>query len=281
MVALLSSVNLVLFVIQLFVNGLFSRNIGPMSRHYETLITPAPFAFRIWGLIYAFLAASVAVDCFWPSISFYESASNAKMLRALFAVACLMNMAWIVLFTNEYVNVATVTLMILWLSLFVLYSQIIADRRCIGFDLKKFVLSELGLTIYFAWTCAAMLISLAVTAQYVAGGYLSLTFYVALLSLLAVGALFAVIYEGDLAFGLVVIWALVGLALKNATFKAHVNVIALSIRACASQSAAVVATFIVISVLRKLLDIKAQFRVLHSGFPLFGNNPIDYGTTNA
>ncbi|KAG1699404.1 hypothetical protein DVH05_012820 [Phytophthora capsici] len=256
MAALLSWTNLALYVLQLVVNGHSSRSIGPMARRYDTLITPAPYAFSIWGFIYTFLAATVVVDCFWPSLSFFTSAPNANVLRTFFAVSCLMNMAWIVFFTNEYVNVATLTLVILWLSLFALYAHIVTERRDTGFDLKRFVVSELGLTVYFAWTCAATLINFAVTAQYIAGDYLSFSSYVALLSVLAVVTLSTVIYEGDVAFGLVVIWALVGLAVKNTTLEARVQLIAMNIRACATQSAAIVAAFIVIATVHKLLTPK-------------------------
>lgn len=279
--ALLSWVNLALYALQLFVNGFSSRNIGPMSRRYETLITPAPYAFSIWGFIYTFLALTVLADCFWPAASFYTGAANPTLLRSLFAVSCLMNMAWIIFFTNEYVNVATLTLVVLWLALLALYAHIAQTRRDEGFELKRYVLSELGVTVYFAWTCAATLISFAVTAQYFSEDYLSLTSYIALLSLLAVATLSAVIYENDVAFGLVAIWALVGLAAKSTVLEARVELIALNIRACATQSAAIVAAFIVISIANKLLAPKTNFQAL-SGAPLVDDrNTINYGTTHA
>ncbi|RLN67349.1 hypothetical protein BBJ29_003085 [Phytophthora kernoviae] len=163
--ALLSWVNLGLYALQIFVNGFSANTIGPMSRRHETLITPAPYAFSIWGFIYTFLALTVITDCFLPSASFFTTSSNPTLLRGLFAVSCLMNMGWIVFFTNEYVNVATLTLVVLWLALFALYVHIVQTRRDSTFELKRYVLSELGVTVYFAWTCAATLISFAVTAQ--------------------------------------------------------------------------------------------------------------------
>ena len=251
--SLFSWMNLALYALQLLVNRQWARSIGPTSRRYETLITPAPYAFSIWGFIYTCLAVTVVVDCFWPSASIYSSASNATVLRSLFSLSCLMNMLWIALFTNELVNAATLTLVVLWASLFVLYAHVITERRDAGFNLQRFVLNELGLTVYFAWTCAATLISFAVTAQYIADDYLSLTSYVTLLSLLVVTTLSAVIYAGDVTFGLVAIWTLVGLAAKTTTLEPRVEMIATNVRACASQSAAIVAAFIVILIIQKLL----------------------------
>ncbi|CEG37132.1 uncharacterized protein PHALS_04584 [Plasmopara halstedii] len=281
MTALLSWVNLVLYVIQLIVNGNAARYIGPMSRRYETLITPAPYAFSIWSFIYPLLAITVVVDCFWPSFSFYQSAPNANVMRALFAVSCLMNMGYLLFFTSEYVNFATVTIVILWSSLFVLYLHITAERRDADFNAKRYVLSELGIIVYFAWTSAAMVISFAVTFQYVAGDYLSLTTYLALLSLLSIGALYTVIFEGDIAFGLVAIWAFIGLAVKKTSLAEHIELIAMNVHACALQSAAILVAFIVISFARKLLDPTTQFLSLPLSAPLYGEKPLNYGTTHA
>ncbi|RLN92367.1 hypothetical protein BBJ28_00013242 [Nothophytophthora sp. Chile5] len=255
--AVLAWVNLALYGLQLFVNGYSSRNIAPMSRRHETLITPAPYAFSIWGLIYTLLAVGVVVDCCWPSASFYSGAKHATLLRALFSVSCLMNMAWIVFFTNEYVNVATATLVVLWLALFALYGYIVLARRENGFDAKRYFCSELGVTVYFAWTCAATLISFAVSFQDVAQDYLSLTSYLSLVSILAVATLCAVIYEGDVAFGLVAIWALTAIAAKSMQVEARVELVAMNIRACATLSAAIIAAFIVISLTLKFFGPKA------------------------
>jgi hypothetical protein len=79
---------------------------------------------------------------------------------------------------------------------------------------------------------------------------------VALLALLTVVTLSAVIYKGDVAFGLVAIWALVGFTTKSTTLEAKVELIAMNFRACATQSAAIVAAFIIISIASKLLAPK-------------------------
>ncbi|CAI5743136.1 unnamed protein product [Hyaloperonospora brassicae] len=281
----LAWLNLALYALQLVANRQWARDIGPMSRRYETLLTPAPYAFSVWGFIYTCVAVPVVVDCFWPAASVYANAPNATVLRALFALSCLMNGLWLVLFTNDAVNAATVALLVLWFALFVLYAHVVTERRDAGADLWRFVRNELGLTVYFAWTCGATLISFAVTAQDVAGGFLSLTSYVTLLSLLVVAALSAVVYAGDVTFGLVAVWTLVGLAVKRTTFEPRVELIATNVRACAAQSAALVTAFIVISLVHKLLAPAMQSQSMPpSGAPLYSAKPmqhVDYGTTNA
>lgn len=252
-VAALPWVNAALYAVQLYVNGYSSRNIAPISRKHETLITPAPYAFSIWGVIYTLLAVAIIVDCGCPSLSVFGDSPNATLLRVVFAVACLLNMAWIVFFTHEYVNVATAVLVALWLALLAIYLHVLALRRDQGFSLGRYLSSELGFTLYFAWTSAATLISLCVSLQEFVGGYLSLTAYLSALSLLAVAAISAVVFANDVAFGLVAIWALRAIAVKELELAPIVERISISVRACATQSAAIIAAFLVVALVRALL----------------------------
>lgn len=261
MVAAFAWVNAALFALQLYVNGYSSRQIGPMSRKHETLITPAPYAFSIWGLIYSLLAVAVVVDCACASLSVFES-PHATLLRALFAVSCLMNMAWIVFFTHEYVNLATATLVVLWAALLALYLHILALRRDQGFSYGRYLCSELGITIYFAWTCAALLISICVSLQDFVGGYLSLTAYLSALSLLAVAAISALVYAEDFAFALVTIWALRAIAVKQLELAPAVERVSLSVRTSATQSAAIIAAFILVALVAKFLPKDSYVGVL-------------------
>ncbi|TYZ69015.1 hypothetical protein PybrP1_011255 [[Pythium] brassicae (nom. inval.)] len=241
-VAWLAWANAGLFAAQLYVNGLLSRRIGPMSRQHETLITPAPYAFSIWGVIYTLLALFVVVDCGCPSLSIFATAvERASLLRAAFALTCTMNVAWVALFSNGYINASTGVLVVLWLALFTLYAHILADRRARGFSLARYLVGELPIVMYFAWTCAATLISVAVTLQDYAEGFLSLAAYLMLLAVLAVAALSAVVYEGELAFGLVAVWALVAIAVKELELKPDAERTSLSVRASAAFGAAVIA----------------------------------------
>lgn len=252
-VAALAWVNAALFAAQLYVNGAMSRDIGPMSHKHETLITPAPYAFSIWGVIYTLLTISVIVDCGCPTLSIYAGSSHPALLRAVFAVSCAMNIAWVVLFSNGYINVATAVLVVLWMALLALYVHIIHVRHERGFSYSKFICEELPIVTYFAWTCAATLVGFAVTFQDFAQDYLSLTSYLVLVAILSVAALSAVVYEGELAFGFVAIWALRAIAVNELSLEQPAEQASRSVRACAALSAAIIAAFMVISVVVRIL----------------------------
>lgn len=251
--AIFAWVNAALFAAQLYVNGAMSRNIGPMSRKHETLITPAPYAFAIWGFIYTLLTISVIVDCGCPSLSIYAGSTHATLLRSVFAVSCVMNIAWIVFFSNEYINVATGVLVVLWMALFTLYVHIVSNRRERGFAYSRYLVGELPIIAYFAWTCAATLISFAVTFQDFEQGFLSLTSYLVLISILSVATLSTVIFEGEFAFGCVAVWALVAVSVKELNLEASAERTSLSVRACAALSASIIVAFMIISIVLRIL----------------------------
>ncbi|TMW56795.1 hypothetical protein Poli38472_006805 [Pythium oligandrum] len=250
----LALVNAGLFTVQLYVNYAMSRSIGPMSRKHETLITPAPYAFSIWGLIYTLLTILVVVDVFYPSISLFAGSPKPGMLRLIFAASCVGNMTWIVLFSNEQIHLSTFVITLLWGTLFTLYVYMISDRNKHELSYARYFCCELGLTIYFAWTCAATLISFAVSMQQIADDYLSLTVYIILLSVLGVATISAVVFNNDVAFGLVAMWALIAVSVKSFPWeRAAIERMHENIRVCAAQNAAMVAAFIAITLLVRLL----------------------------
>lgn len=286
-VAVLALVNAALYAAQVYVNFTMSRNIGPMSRKHETLITPAPYAFAIWGIIYTLLSVLVIVDVFFPSVSVFASAPHPNLLRLLFSITCIANATWIGLFSNEFIHLSTLVISLLWLTLFTLYVYIRLESKAQDFSLARYICSELGLTVYFAWTCAATLISFAVSLQDFFQGYLSLATYVVLLSVLGVATISAVVFNEDLAFGVVAVWALVAVAVKNFPWGSPaIERMHASIKVCAAQNAAMVSAFIFITIAIRLIShfsSSANYELLDRAQPIMNgktNNHAQYGTSD-
>lgn len=205
--------NAALFVIQRLINAQFE--IAPTSRRHPTLITPAPYAFVIWGAIYTFISIALVVDCCCPVLSMFSYMHDAR--RLLFTVVCIANVAWTIAFTSEWIHLATLILIVLWSMLAWLYVDMIKTRREYGWSIGRYICSELGFTMYFAWSSAATLISVAVSIQawFLHGGYLSAPWYLVLLSLLTVLSISTNIYAHDCTTSGVAIWALIAIAKKQ------------------------------------------------------------------
>ena len=93
-------------------NGMGQKEV---SDKYKTLITPAGFAFAIWGVIYLFLSATIIYLFFQRSNP--DLASLINMLSPLFILSSLFNIAWIVSFSYEKLALSTVFIFGILLSL--------------------------------------------------------------------------------------------------------------------------------------------------------------------
>jgi hypothetical protein len=249
----LPHVNAVLFALLLIVNA-NQDAFSPATAANATPdipIAPAPFAFLIWPVIYVFTSAHVFTDCFLRDLSLYELSDSPTELRLCFTASCVLNMLWIAL-NNwlQWINVATFDLLLLKASLAPIYMLLI--QRKTPFEWRRYLVSELAIHLYFAWVVVAMLLCLTQSLQDFNGAYLSFDTYVVLLVFLMEFGLCGVVYALDPVMGLVVMWALFGLASRSdistdPTLQ-HTNEL---LRACASLGGPLTSLMIFASILHQ------------------------------
>lgn len=149
-------------------------SIASVSRTNPTPITPAPYTFGIWGLIYAGVAVYVVGHWLYPDMC-ADAVSN-----ALFICGCVLNVLWIVLFTKgaewnlpRWRSVCAVALgalsVVVHAHAIVLGANI--DRLLrVGADndviRQAFVWTPvLTYTVYAAWTLVAVAINVWIAAS--------------------------------------------------------------------------------------------------------------------
>ena len=105
-------INLIVFIATLGVNALGGTGLindssqSEVSRDFQTLITPAGFAFSIWSLIYGLLAISMVVMIVKSNDAYYQKAL--EKITPLFWLSSVLNMAWIVAFSYYQIGLSTV-----------------------------------------------------------------------------------------------------------------------------------------------------------------------------
>ncbi|GAB9476130.1 hypothetical protein Gpo141_00013201 [Globisporangium polare] len=208
------------FVAQLLVNAnmnALASSSSSSSKTPDIPIAPAPFAFLIWLVIYAFAASTVAVDVFYPQYSFFNYCGHPALYRRYFTLTCVTNIGYVV-FNNwlGITHVATLDLFLLWGSLLPIYLLLVRHppKHTVRPWVHYFV-SEFSIRIYFGWVSAAALLMVAVSLQQMHGGYLGFSVYVFLLALLLTLGISTLVYGGEPVVGLVVSWALIGLAMRD------------------------------------------------------------------
>lgn len=127
-----SRLNLIVFVLVIVVNYLTATGmisgIAPqkeVSRLYETPITPAGFAFSIWGVIYVLLFA-VIVDRIKNSPD-RKIGGIEGPLSALF----IFNILWNIVFGMQWIGISLVMIAGYWISLIIIgYRMLHSKTRC-------------------------------------------------------------------------------------------------------------------------------------------------------
>ncbi|WP_169086988.1 tryptophan-rich sensory protein [Paenibacillus sp. PL91] len=99
------------------ING---KTTGELSAKYPLLITPAPYAFSIWSIIYLLLIGFVAYQL-------RPQAANSKALQSIgpwFPISCLLNVAWILVWHYEKLTASVFVMLGLLLSLIAIYTAV-------------------------------------------------------------------------------------------------------------------------------------------------------------
>lgn len=111
------------FVANIIVNYTDGKNISGWSAKYQTLITPAGYAFSIWGIIFT-LEAIFCVAQFFPS--FRSSPFLTTTTLASFLISQVLQCLWIILFSRQHIAASTGAMAGIWISLFIL----VAHQTC-------------------------------------------------------------------------------------------------------------------------------------------------------
>src|SRR5690606_37312797 len=109
---LFAILNLVFYFLTLGVNYLGSSGFfngqsqGDISDQYLTLISPAPFTFSIWVVIYSLLFITLAY--FFIKRKQRNVSELILLISPWFILSSVFNMAWIVAFSYERLGISTI-----------------------------------------------------------------------------------------------------------------------------------------------------------------------------
>ena len=209
------------------------QNVGEIANTSlaGVLITPANYAFAIWGVIYLGLIA-------YGIYQIKPASQGDPIIRPvdwLLIIACLAQIIWIYLFTLQYFTWSVVAMLAILLPLMGAYGVLRMDRV----DRKRRWFAIYPFSTYLAWISVATIINVA-SALYDAGwqgGGLSGELWTVIMILVsAVIALIVIFTQQDIPFTLVYVWAYVAIAAR------HTDIPAIS-------SMAYFATFILVATL--------------------------------
>lgn len=149
------------FIVTLYLNYLYGsgaggrKSVGEISNQFDVLITPAGYAFSIWGLIYLLLTGFIVYQ--W--IGYFKKKDNSLEKTSIWlGLSNIFNALWIVVWTNEQLLLSVFVIFLLLASLLKLGKNL--DLGKDSESSKIFVQWPIG--VYIGWIIVASVVNLSV-----------------------------------------------------------------------------------------------------------------------
>ena len=183
------------------ING---QTTAEISNRIEVLFTPAGYVFSIWIVIYIALAL-------WLVLQF----KNVKMKKintkigVFFIASCFFSIGWLLSWHYELFIVSVAMMVLLLISLILIYLQYKNDETAFS---RRFPFS-----LYLSWISVATIVNINYVLKYykVSLGISEIFGTLLLVTVAIIIAYIAATYSNDYYFVLVVLWALIGIIVKN------------------------------------------------------------------
>jgi hypothetical protein len=188
--------------------------VGEVSAKYETLFTPAGYAFAIWGIIYLLLILFVTYQWFvWFK---RKEDRELKQISWWFAVGNLANGLWVVAWLNEQMGLSVLLILILLFSLIQLTIRLRLEIWDAPLRIIAFVWWPV--CIYLGWVIVATVANISVFLVSIGwqGGFLQEQVWTIIMIVAATTIYLLLIKTRNMREAAVVgIWALVAIAVKQ------------------------------------------------------------------
>ncbi len=211
--------NIAAFITTLIVNGLAGttliggRTTADVSDMYPTLITPAGYVFAIWGIIYVLLGLYLV----YQALPSQKNSTFQTQISALFILTCIFNIVWLFMWQNLLLPLSDLVIVAFLATLIAIYLRLNIGKTNVPIKEKLFV--HVPFSVYLGWVTIATIANITITLVSVGWngfGIAAETWAVLVLAVALLIDLIVIATRRDVAYSLVFVWALVGIAANQA-----------------------------------------------------------------
>jgi benzodiazapine receptor len=219
---LLRVTNILFLAATIVVNGLANtlalggRTTGEISDLYPTLITPAGYVFSIWGLIYALLVIFIVFQAL-PS---QREKPFLREIGFLFVLSSVLNMLWLFLWHYGQIALSVAPMFGLLAMLIAIYLRLRIGKSDVS--LKEKLCVHLPFSVYLGWITVASIVNVAaalVSVSWDGLGIGEVTWGILVIVIAMIITLAVTATRRDIAYSLVIVWALVGIIVKQSPYQ--------------------------------------------------------------
>ncbi|MBF2026078.1 MAG: tryptophan-rich sensory protein [Oscillatoriales cyanobacterium C42_A2020_001] len=191
-------------------------SIGEISntQFADVLITPANYAFAIWGVIYLGLIGFGVYQFLQPQ----NQHPKLQTISYLLVAACIAQAVWVFLFLSNLFGWSVLAMLTILVCLIWVYLQLGTCDRSPTWQ-EQWLL-RIPFSVYLGWISVATVVNVAL-ALYDAGwngwGIAPEVWTVVMLVISSALAIALLIQRRDTAFSLVIIWALIAISVKRSS----------------------------------------------------------------
>lgn len=190
------------------------KTVGSVSDKYDNLFTPAGYAFAIWGIIYLGL---IVLAFYMVYRSFIRSKSAEFVTKAAptLILAHFSNAAWLWFWLKEETGI-TVFIMVFTLTMLT-WTVIRLDMQRWDAPLKFIAFVWWPVDLYMGWISVATIANFSAHLAGIgwSGGMPEITWTILLITVATALSIFMIFKRNMREFGGVVIWALIGIAVRH------------------------------------------------------------------
>ena len=219
------------------ING---QNTGQISDRFDVLFVPAGYVFAIWGLIYLGLIAYTI----FQALPAQKENPRLRTIGWIYVLASIANSVWIFLWHYEYLPLTLVAMLVLLASLLVIYQRLGINRLQVSRGERWAV--QVPFSIYLGWITVATIANvtdLLWSLGWNGFGLSAETWFLVMLGAVIIIAGLMAFTRGDVAYLLVLVWALAGIAVRHSGLQ--------TLAMAAAITAGIVVVFIIVGVVRR------------------------------
>jgi hypothetical protein len=214
--SLFQILNIFFTLLTLTVNGLANalpfngKGTGEISDQFPIYFVPAGYVFTIWGLIFL----SLLVFTIFQAMGAQSDNKTIERISPWYWLGSVANSGWMFLWHYEIFSLTLFAMVALLISLIAIYLEL----KTATLSTAEVYLVKLPFSIYLGWISVATIANVSQVLYYFewsGWGITPVAWAAIMLGVASVLGIVMVIGEKDLAFGLVLIWAFVGIAIQH------------------------------------------------------------------
>jgi hypothetical protein len=187
-----------------------------IADNIPNLFVPAGLTFAIWGVIYVLILLFAGYQLAQLFGKIDEATDYLDKISFWFILACIGNIIWIFLWHYEQILLSMIPILALFISLLVAYVRLDIGNSDASKKERYFI--HLPISVYLGWLTVATIAN--VTAVLVTLGvgdlFLGEVLWTTLVIIVAMIITLLVIHQKhDVGYSLVIIWALLGIIIKQ------------------------------------------------------------------